>query len=421
MKTHLFTILRNRKVQRRLRWLCFISVSAVWWFAAVNTLMFFRFAGIFFCGILFLESFKGMRIPVLTYHSISDNPAWLNMPDLVISVKSFDKEMNWLKKNGYTTLSMDELYNMRKYKYHKKMVGLTFDDGYLDAWVAAEPVLKKHDLKGTLFVSSACIDKSGEVRPKIDSACRVQWAGYLNKKEICCLNKGGVLDIQSHGKTHDRIFCSDVIKVLVKKNIFPLWLYILLTPQHRTTWYKRKISIPDGYPVFEAGEALAVKKFYPDAEFIEYLTAGERIIYPKTAVRLYKKTGKKTGTYETEKDALKRWRKELVESKAVLEEITGDKISHMCWPRTSCNPQTKKLAMDAGYISVTGGIDHNCGKIPFEVSRVHISGTGYPLLDLTRFVLEIWVFKGHYIFSPILWTVQKIMFLLQKTRRIKPV
>ncbi|MBP5683926.1 MAG: polysaccharide deacetylase family protein, partial [Bacilli bacterium] len=101
---------------------------------------------------------KNMKsITTLCYHRVYDTTEKCTDPYVCIKKASFDKEMKYLKDNGYLTLSMKELYWYLTGKIQvSKAVTITFDDGYL--YKSAEDVLAKYDLNGTIFVISSYFD-----------------------------------------------------------------------------------------------------------------------------------------------------------------------------------------------------------------------------------------------------------------------
>ena len=108
---------------------------------------------------------RGIRIPILMYHSISDEPEndhpyhWINT-----SPKVFTEHMRFLAENNYKVISLSEAVkiissvasqpimhgssqwsNLPSFQYssiQQKKVVLTFDDGYKDFLTQAFPILK---------------------------------------------------------------------------------------------------------------------------------------------------------------------------------------------------------------------------------------------------------------------------------------
>lgn len=96
-------------------------------------------------------------VPVLMYHQISDEKG----NDAVISQERFKEHMEYLHRNGYSPLTLDELdaYLSGRLELPPKPVVLTFDDGYRDTYEIALPVLKSYGFKSTLFIPAAEDDR----------------------------------------------------------------------------------------------------------------------------------------------------------------------------------------------------------------------------------------------------------------------
>ncbi|ERI94791.1 polysaccharide deacetylase [Clostridiales bacterium oral taxon 876 str. F0540] len=134
-----------------------------------------------------LKTDKIKGIPVLMYHSIDFQPK----NDLKVPKDKFEEQMKYLKENGYTTLTMEELYkalnNMDEIP--EKPVVLSFDDGYRDNYTEAYPILKKYNLKGTVFIISDLVDKS---------------TAYLSSSQIKEMSNYGI-NIESHTVYHEEL------------------------------------------------------------------------------------------------------------------------------------------------------------------------------------------------------------------------
>lgn len=96
-------------------------------------------------------------VPVLMYHKIGDEKG----NDAVISRERFKEHMEYLRRNGYSPLSLDELdaYLSGRLELPPKPVVLTFDDGYRDTYEIALPLLKSYGFKSTLFIPAADADR----------------------------------------------------------------------------------------------------------------------------------------------------------------------------------------------------------------------------------------------------------------------
>lgn len=93
-------------------------------------------------------------VPILNYHKID----YLQHA-LSLSPEEFDKQMAYLANNGYHTVSPDQLmaYLNHGKRLPDKPVVITFDDGYLDNYTHAYPILKKYGFTATIFVVTGLI------------------------------------------------------------------------------------------------------------------------------------------------------------------------------------------------------------------------------------------------------------------------
>ncbi|MCQ2969864.1 MAG: polysaccharide deacetylase family protein [Clostridium sp.] len=100
-----------------------------------------------------------VKIPILMYHSISSDD-----PDnsLMVSPELFNEQMTWLSNNGFTTMSLEEVYEaFQTGNVPVKPVAITFDDGYTDNYIKAYPILKDYGMKATFFIITNNTDKDG--------------------------------------------------------------------------------------------------------------------------------------------------------------------------------------------------------------------------------------------------------------------
>lgn len=98
--------------------------------------------------------------PILAYHHIA-----VRRPQnsYYVSPEIFEEQMQWLRKNDYQVISFDEFYEaaVGRSKIPPKPVVLTFDDGNVDHYTNAFPILKKYNYKGIFFIKINSIAKNG--------------------------------------------------------------------------------------------------------------------------------------------------------------------------------------------------------------------------------------------------------------------
>ena len=102
-------------------------------------------------------------IPILTYHQIAQAPErGAPMRSLYVSPSAFAMQMHTLFLLGYQGLSMTALIPYLRGEKTGKVVGITFDDGYLNNLENAAGVLKRLNFSSTCYVVSELMGKTNE-------------------------------------------------------------------------------------------------------------------------------------------------------------------------------------------------------------------------------------------------------------------
>ncbi|WP_081413527.1 polysaccharide deacetylase family protein [Aneurinibacillus terranovensis] len=105
-------------------------------------------------------------IPVLMYHHLlkpSENKKFRNNA-AVITPQAFAAQMKVLHDSGYQTIQLHTLeqYVDKKIRLPKKIVVLTFDDGYLSNFIYAAPILRSYHYKATIFLMTGPMQQKPE-------------------------------------------------------------------------------------------------------------------------------------------------------------------------------------------------------------------------------------------------------------------
>jgi peptidoglycan/xylan/chitin deacetylase (PgdA/CDA1 family) len=134
-------------------------------------------------------------VPILAYHSISDNLFGHSHPYYQINTapEVFRRQMCWLRTAGYQTIDLGDLprYSALTANGFKKFI-LTFDDGYRDFLPDAWPVLQQCGFSATIFLVTDRIQ---------DRAQRIEGAEYLTWQDVRELHSEG-LSFGSHTASH---------------------------------------------------------------------------------------------------------------------------------------------------------------------------------------------------------------------------
>lgn len=128
-------------------------------------------------------------VPVLMYHTFEESPTF---EGINVNQEQFESHLKWLKEEGYTTISNEQLaaYMKGELELPEKAIQLTIDDGYQSVYDTAYPLLKAYGFEATLYVITSHI-QSGE-------RFGVPMANWEQLKEMSDSN---VIHIGSH--THD--------------------------------------------------------------------------------------------------------------------------------------------------------------------------------------------------------------------------
>lgn len=96
------------------------------------------------------------RLPVLMYHKVSADGS---KDDLTIPELMLERQLHYLKKEGYSTILLSQLVNyvLRQVPLPPRPVLLTFDDGYKDNYDLLYPLLQRYGLVANIFLVPAHI------------------------------------------------------------------------------------------------------------------------------------------------------------------------------------------------------------------------------------------------------------------------
>jgi peptidoglycan/xylan/chitin deacetylase (PgdA/CDA1 family) len=315
-------------------------------------------------------------IPVLMYHSIAPQISGWAFSYLSIDPEVFEDHISTLAASGYVGISLGELYDYvsGKGRLPPRAVVMTFDDGYLDNWVFAFPILKRHGFKATVFVSTDFIDRRSWVRPTLDDVWQgrarrgeLVWRGFLAEDEMRRLQASELIDIQAHCKSHTWYFVSDrIVDFHHPGDTYP-WLAWNARPDRKYLYLEEDQSdfVPFGSPVYDHHKAVVACRYFPDPkiekDLVEHVRSQggasffDRPGWKDELNRLADEIaahGLKART-ETDQEYMTRLTEEITLSKVELEKMLGRELEFLCWPGGSYNEVATKVAREAGFRAMT--------------------------------------------------------------------
>lgn len=130
-------------------------------------------------------------IPIFMYHSVTDDLSYIEYPINAVTVKNFENQLIAIKAGGYETIFVSDLKNSAKYD---KPLLLTFDDGFKDFYFNVFALLKKYNMKATLFAMYGFRNEKY----------------YCNIEQLKELQESNLVQVESHTISHANLKnCSD--------------------------------------------------------------------------------------------------------------------------------------------------------------------------------------------------------------------
>ncbi len=274
---------------------------------------------------------KKYEIPVIMYHRVVNDESEAGVHGTYITAKKFDEHMRFLKENGYETITFKELKKLNwrnRFNREKKLIMLTFDDGYEDNYKIAFPILKKYDFHCIKLIMLTFDDGYEDnykiafpILKKYDFHCIIYLVSHLN------FNRWDV-EVPNNPEKKFTLMTLDMIKEMQEYGI----------------------------------------------EF-----GGHTMTHPKLA-----------------HIPLEEARKEILTSKATLEEKLGEKLTSFAYPYGDLNEDVKNIVKESGYdfAVATDSGDISFAEDLFQIRRIGI----FPTNNMLNFRRKV---KGNYNFIKI--------------------
>lgn len=343
-------------------------------------------------------------VPVVMYHSVRErrSQTW-EYRHLTLEMPFFERQLQYFRRHGYSVVRLEDVVAFKRgdIDLPRRSVCLTFDDGYLDNWVYAFPLLAKHGYPSTLFVATDFVDRRPMLRPRRGDGRRdgelheaYEVDGFMSWEELREVEAGGLVDVQSHTVTHTFLPASEDIVDFHHPGDDRPWPSWNARPDGKP-FYMSDAAAGDssclGAPVYSVQPALATREVIERGGLTDHLIAlvqsrGGSTFFEASdwldelveATARYLNTH--TVTYEREADELyeRRIRAELVDSKAKIETELGKTVRYLCWPNGGCDDVTHEMALGAGYEATTakGSANAHASADPTRIQRTGLHQVG---------------------------------------------
>jgi peptidoglycan/xylan/chitin deacetylase (PgdA/CDA1 family) len=309
------------------------------------------------------------------YHSVAPRIEGWAFSYLSFEPACFEDHISTLARAGYRSVLLPEVRDhvSGRKALPAKTVALTFDDGYLDNWVFAVPILKKYGFKATVFVSTDFVDPRDIVRPTTDDLASgaakpedIVHKGFLAAAEMNRMLASGLVDVQGHCKTHTWYFTGPrVVDFHHPGDSYP-WLAWNLRPERKHLYLEEDQTqlVPWGSPVYEFEPAVQARRYLPNPSVEQELAGlvearGGRRFFDapdwksELAAALRIAPAAAAGDRETVEERRERLGEEVVASRAELGRLVGRDIDYLCWPNGAYDQTALDLAEEAGYSAWT--------------------------------------------------------------------
>lgn len=156
------------------------------------------------------------RPRVLMYHMVREHIDGAKFNKLRVKPKEFEKQIAWMKAEGFHFVTMQELQDNWG-QHPEKTVAITFDDGYLDNLENAYPILGKYNAKATIYVVVDRHDRDWSTYKKVHhNSGELAREAKLNDEQVKFLAHSGWVEIGSHTMTHANLAKLDDAECLVE-------------------------------------------------------------------------------------------------------------------------------------------------------------------------------------------------------------
>lgn len=258
---------------------------------------------------------------ILWYHGICDDNFDLlkDYDERHISTSSFRKQMEFLKRKGYSIITMTELVNTIKNNgnFHKAVV-LTFDDGFRNVIENAYPIMQEYNAKGCFYLVSDLIGTDSPL-----------WTDFVET----------VIRSQEQGSYQFDFKGEKYTYMLTDKKSYEYAMKDIKSKLRSISNTERLEHLKQ----FGGVKTESIPKEFFLADWEEIIELNANVLEIGSHTRSHPNCAKLTSEEELHN--------EIYLSKEDIEDKTGKKVEHFCYPAGSYNDRVIDEVMASGYQS----------------------------------------------------------------------
>lgn len=138
-----------------------------------------------------------IRVPILYYHRVAEGiPLKQGVSPMV-----FQSQVDYLRRKRYQSIGFEDLADtlQQGHPLPSRPIIISFDDGYLDTFTMAYPILKKAGFTATTFVVSGFIGEESHWEGSRENVSRL-----MTRENILAMSKDG-FPFGGHTRTHKNL------------------------------------------------------------------------------------------------------------------------------------------------------------------------------------------------------------------------
>ena len=289
-------------------------------------------------------------LPVFHFHDVTR--AWL------------EPRLQYLVENGYLTVTCDEIARLviDGVDPGPRRVALTFDDAWASAWTVAMPLLRQMNLRAILFAIPARIGQAAAARPTAfdtpgADAGDAAPPAFVTWPELRAMHESGVFDVQSHTRSHAKMFCDPAVTGFVQPGSAGDPLDQPLASSNGTVHFVEPDAL--GTPLYLRRSRMSdARRFLPDdatAERCRTLVArgGGAAFFDRPGWRAeLERLAQGNGRFETDEEREAAIREEIHAGRALLNDGLGaTTVRHVALPWGIAGEVTRRALRDSAYLT----------------------------------------------------------------------